>query len=139
MCCRRSLSLEYFSRPAAQVSNMPMREYHISKLYSDMQSVSDYKATADNDYASAFKEYITYKGENGDDADAEYLSILDEMKVSKKVRLTELENEKARLRDEICDVELAQEAVRKEATEDSDSSSSVPKRKKRRKLSSSRK
>ena len=123
-----------------------MSEYRINKLRSDLnklrsdlQSVSDYKATADNDYASAFKEYITYKGENGDDADAEYLSILDEMKVSKKVRLTELENENARLRDEICDVELAQKAVRKEATEDSDSSSSVPKRKKRRKLSSSRK
>ena len=62
------------------------------------------------------------------DADAEYLSILDEMKVSKKVRLTELENENenARLRDEICDIELAHEAIRKEATEDSDSSSSVP-------------
>ena len=62
--------------------------------------------------------------------DAEYLSILDEMKVSKKVRLTELENEKARLRDEMCHVKLAQEAIRKEAAKDSDSSSSVPKRKK---------
>ena len=55
------------------------------------------------------------------------------MKVSKKLRLTELENEKARLRDEICDLELAQEAIRKEAAEDSDSCSSIPKRKKTKK------
>lgn len=99
-----------------------MREYRLSKkemllqsLYSDLQQLSDYKAAADNDYASAFKEYISYKRTR--DADEEYLSLLQSMKVDKKMRISNLKDEEVRIKSKI-------DEIKKVAIYDSDSNDS---------------
>ena len=72
------------------------KEGSLESLYSDLQVLSEYKAAADNDYAAAFEKCLFYKQKYGKDADKDYISILEKMKVNNMDRIKGLQKEEER-------------------------------------------